>query len=66
MAWIATDGDGEIYLYERMPIRSGSLFVGSHTAKCAAISEDVCKILVGRVITNLDEPAELAERPQAG
>lgn len=63
MAWVATDRSEQVFVYESKPERNsiyewwdGSRRDGTDSAE---LSENACKILIGKVLTWEDEPVEI-------
>lgn len=78
MAWVATNGNGKEFLFEKKPYRSGRGEYGywnptySGIGGCVLIPHGSIKKLIGRELSWSDEPVELklkgvvAATPQIG
>lgn len=67
MAWVATNGNGKEFLFEKKPYRSGRGEYGywnptySGIGGCVLIPHGSIKKLIGRELSWSDEPVELKE-----
>lgn len=67
MAWIATDWNGEEWVYEAMPVRGGSIdavdgrYWYADTGVFVELPRGSIKKLIGRDLTWEDEPVKLKE-----
>ncbi len=66
MAWIATDRNGDVFVYNQKPKKSNDEWVQSVYDGVEQIDKDICTVLIGRVPTWDDAPVEITERPQEG
>lgn len=68
MAWVATNGNGKEFLFEKKPYRSGAGEYGywnpiySGIGGCVLIPHGSIKKLIGTELTWNDEPVELKEK----
>ena len=60
MAWVATDQNGEEWIYEAMPVRGDTVWYSS-VGDYIELSKGSIKKLIGRDLTWQDEPVELKE-----
>lgn len=59
MAWVATDKDGEMYVYKSNPDRMGYFWDDHDNCGADLISIEAATAIIGKPLTWNDEPVEI-------